>query len=163
MNITKVIATNAAEKLTEKQKAEIKTLKNELSVVFEEIYLKSIPKNIIDAHKKNPNYFRQRQDFQLSGNGFKYEYVNCMNNVPYISNCFLPDEASAFVIRGMLDKIEDKLKAYQKLFKEIEIALFQLRTYKRVEENFPEAFLLLPNQTTTAISLNISDLRQKLK
>lgn len=49
------------------------------------------------------------------------------------------------------------------LRKEIENAVFNLRTYKAVQENFPEAFEYLPTQkTTSALALNISDLRNRI-
>jgi len=163
MNVTKAIATEVAEKLIQKQGLELKELKQDLKQKFEDIVLNTIPKDIKDFYKKHPRYTNTRQSFQLSGNGFEYKYLNTKNEVPAVTNSFQPNEADALVLHGLLNEIDKKEKEYKKLFSEIEVALFGLRTYKRVEENFPEAFLLLPNKITTSLAVNISDLRQKIK
>jgi len=163
MNITKAIATEVAAKLLKKQSLEIKSLKDELTVKFTEIYSKELPKEVLDLFSKHPDYFEARRQMQVTGNGFSYQYINLQFPMPSKRSCFSPNEKDAKILMTYLNKINDKKAGYNKLFSELEIALFGLRTYKRVEENFPEAFLLLPNKTTTAIALNISDLRQKIK
>lgn len=162
MNITKTIATEVVEKLIQKQGLELKELKENLKAKFEEIVLNTIPKDIKDFYKKHPRYTNTRQSFQLSGNGFEYKYLNTKNEVPAVTNSFQPNETDAIILHGLLNEIDKKEKEYKKLFSELEIALFGLRTYKRVEENFPEAFLLLPNKITTSLAVNISELRNKI-
>lgn len=163
MNVTKQIASEVAEKLIQKQGLELIELKENLKQKFEEIVLNTIPKYIKDFYKKHPRYMDTRQSFQLSGNGFEYKYLNTKNEVPAFSHSFQPNDRDAIILHGLLNEIDKKEKQYEKLFSEIEIALFGLRTYKRVEENFPEAFLLLPNKITTSLAINISDLRNKIK
>lgn len=163
MNITKAIAVEVAEKLIQKQGLELKGLKEDLKQKLENIILGTIPKEIKDFYKKHPSYVETRQSFQLSGNGFEYQYLNTKNHIPAFKSSFQPNETDALLIKNSLNQIKDKEKEYKKLFSEIEVALFGLRTYKRVEENFPEAFLLLPNKITTSLAVNISDLRQKIK
>lgn len=163
MNITKTIAVEVSEKLIQKQGLELKQLKENLKVKLEEIILNTIPKEIKDFYKKHPSYVETRQSFQLSGNGFEYQYLNTKNHIPAFKTSFQPNEVDALLIKNLLNEIKDKEKEYKKLFSEIEIALFGLRTYKRVEENFPEAFLLLPNKITTSLAINISELRNKIK
>jgi hypothetical protein len=163
MNITKAIATEVAEKLIQKQGLELNELKDSLKVKFEKIVIDATPKDVVDFYKKYPNYVETRQSFQLSGNGFDYKYLNTKSSIPAFKSSFQPNERDAIILHGILNEIDKKEKEYKKLFSEIEIALFSLRTYKRVEETFPEAFLLLPNKITTSLSVNISDLRQKIK
>jgi len=163
MNITKLIATEVAEKLTDKKRLEIVNLKTDLSLVFEGIVLKSIPDEVIKLYKKYPNHFETKRSFQLCGNGFEYQYLGVTKDIPHYKSSFTPNEEDSKLLINKLNEIKDLKKKYDELFKEIEITLFSLRTYKRVEENFPEAFLLLPNKTTYAVALNISDLRQKIK
>jgi len=163
MNITKTIAAEVAEKLLSKQVLELQGLKEDLKQKLENIILSTIPKEIKDFYKKYPSYVETRQSFQLSGNGFEYQYLNTKNHIPSFKSSFQPNESDALLIKNSLNEIKDKEKEYKKLFSEIEIALFGLRTYKRVEENFPEAFVFLPNSISNKLVVNISDLRNKIK
>jgi len=163
MNITKTIAAEVAEKLLSKQALEIKNLRNKLESTFDEIYLKTIPKEVVELFKKYPNYFKTRNNFHLSGNGFDWKSITAYKSLPYINYAFQPNEKDSIILHNSINKIDKKKSEYKKLHSEIEIALFGLRTYKRVEENFPEAFLLLPNKITTSLAVNISDLRNKIK
>jgi len=163
MNITKTIAAEVAEKLLSKQVLELQGLKEDLKQKLENIILSTIPKEIKDFYKKYPSYVETRQSFQLSGNGFEYQYLNTKNHIPSFKSSFQPNESDALLIKNSLNEIKDKEKECKKLFSEIEIALFGLRTYKRVEENFPEAFVFLPNSISNKLIINISDLRNKIK
>ena len=162
MNITKAIATEVAEKLIQKKGLELIELKESLKLKFEDIVLKSIPKEVIDFYKKYPNYVETRQTFLLSGNGFDYKYLYTKNSIPSFKSSFIPNERDAIILHGLWNDISNKEKEYKKLLSEIEIALFSLRTYKRVKENFPEAFVFLPNSVSNKLVVNISDLRNKI-
>jgi hypothetical protein len=64
------------------------------------------------------------------------------------------------------NKIQTLEKEIKDLKLEIETALYStLRTYKRVEESFPEALEFLPpmNNNKTALVVNLSSLRDKIK
>jgi len=163
MNITKTIATEVAEKLLSKQALEIKNLRSKLESTFDEIYLKTIPKEVVELFKKYPNYFRTRSGFQLSGNGFDWKSVTSSKELPCINGSFQPNEKDAVILQKSINEIDKKKLEYKKLHSEIETALFGLRTYKRVEENFPEAFIFLPNSISNKLIVNISDLRNKIK
>jgi len=163
MNITKAIATEVAGKLLSKQVLEIQTLRKELEYKFDEIYLKTIPKEVVELFKKYPNYFYTRRNFQLSGNGFNWKSVSTSKDLPSINGSFIPNATDAVILLDAINIIDTKKSEYHKLTSEIENALFSLRTYKRVQENFPEAFVFLPNSISNKLVVNISDLRNKIK
>jgi len=163
MNITKQIASEVAVLLLQEKQKEINSLKKNLDSEFTEIVLKTIPIDVLDFNDKFPDYLDLRSSFQCMGNGFNYKWLNTSKSLPCKNSNFLPNPSEAKKLLSIIGKIGDKKKVYNELLKEIEVTLFSLRTYKRVEESFPEAFILLPNKTTTAVALNISDLRQKIK
>lgn len=59
--ITKVIAENVAIKLTEKQSAEIKELKEVLKIKFTEIYLNQLPDKVNSTFGNHPEYFKKKR------------------------------------------------------------------------------------------------------
>jgi len=161
--ITKLIAENVAAKLTEKQDSEIKELKSELSNKFTDIYLKTIPKEVLDFHKKYPEFIETRSNMQISGNGFQYQSLSLNKSFPAKNHIFLPNEKDAKTLLSLVNEISDKKSEHSKLKQEIEVLLFGLRTYTKVNSEFPEATPFLPKTITSALMVNISDLREKLK
>lgn len=161
--ITKLIAENVAVKLTEKQALEIKELKTELSNKFTEIYLKTVPKEILDLHKKYPDFIETRSSFQMSGNGFQYQSLSLNSSFPAKNHCFSPNEVDAKMLLKLLNEIDKKKSELSKLKTEVEALVFGLRTYAKVNSEFPEATPFLPKTITSALMVNISDLRKKLK
>jgi len=161
-NITKAIAQEVAIKLTVKKRDSLKNEELKLKDDFREIIIKTIPKDVLDCFEKHPSYFDTRTSVQLSGNGFQWESINFGKELPVFRN-FTPDAVTAKKIMILKNKVEDSKKNLSDLQKEIENALFGLRTYKRVEENFPEAFAFLPNKITTSLAINLTDIRQKIK
>lgn len=161
--ITKQISENLAVKLTEKQALKIKNLKANLEDIFTEMYLKTIPIEVIDFHSKFPKYTETRQNIQCTGNGFQWQYLNFNKSIPSISNAFAPNEKDARILLKLLNEIEDKNSELSKLKREIEVLVFGLRTYAKVNSEFPEAAPFLPNSVPSDLMVNISDLRKKLK
>lgn len=161
--ITKLIAENVAVKLTEKQNTEIKELKAELSNKFTEIYLKIIPQEVFNVFKKHRNFFKERQSVQIAGNGFQWQSIEFNKSLPYTNSTFTPNENDAKLLLSLLDKIEDKKSELSKLKQEITALVFNLGTYAKVNSEFPEATPFLPIIKSTALMINISDLRKKLK
>lgn len=162
--ITKEIASEVAKKLTSKKTEEIKTLENELETKLEGFILKKIPKEVLDLFKKHPNYFNTTYSFRLSGNGLNYEYLQTKNSIPYTgNNSFLPSIEEAELLLSLNNKINDLKQKKSELFREIENLLYNLRTYSKVNSEFPEATPYLPNLITNKLSVNISDVRDKLK
>ena len=162
MRITKTIAEQTANLLLAKKTEELKEVAKELSNVVTKVIERNIPLEISAGSKKNPEYFTFTRNFCLSGNGFNYLSVFTHKRLPCAGNNFRPNEKDAKEIMLVSNKFDNMVDEIKKLKLEIETAIFNLRTYKAVEENFPEAFLLLPKVTNSAIMVNLSEIRNKL-
>lgn len=161
--ITKQIAEDVAVKLTKKQALEIEKLQKDMKQKFTEIYLKTIPKEIMDLFEKYPKYFEKRSSFQISGNGFQYQQLHTDKDYPSSQYSYSLKEKDASLMLGLMNTLDDKKNELYKLKKEVANLLFNLRTYAKVNSEFPEASPFLPKTVTTALMVNISDLREKLK
>jgi hypothetical protein len=163
MRITKTIASEVAEKLLSKKDLEIKEAGLKLSEYAQAFVEAQIPKEVIEAYEKYKGYFNYRREFQLKGNGLNYEYVSCLNQLPYSNYLFEPNPEQAKVFRVLIDNLAKLRSERIKLKTELENAIFNLRTFKMVEENFPEAVPFLPKSQSTSLVVNLSEIRQKLK
>ena len=149
--ITKVIASEVAKKLTENKSKNIEKLNVNLKTEFQKIYLKRLPKEVYETFEKFPSYFNARSYVQLTGNGFDWQSLSFLKPLPYSERSFVPNEQEAEKLLKMKNEVDKAKNEKDKLVSEIETALIGLRTYKRVQENFPEAFELLPNKITIII------------
>jgi len=161
--ITRQIAENISAELTKKKALEITQLKQNLIDKFTDIYIKSLPKEVIDLHKKYPEYVNARFRLQLSGNGFQYQYIDLLESLPSKNSIFLPSEKDAKTLHFLINEVDEKEAEYKNLQIEISSLLLGLKTYNRVNSEFPEATPFLPKSMSTALMVNISDLREKLK
>lgn len=161
--ITKTMAAEVAKKLTEKKAEDLQKTAAKISELFEEMYKETLNPEVLNLFEKHPSYFKSRTDFQLKGEGLNYEYVSLSKGLPYSSNIFTPTKTQAAGLRKALDSKERKRKTLHDLKNEIEITLWSLRSYKKIGEFLPEAIPFLPEKITTALALNVSDLRQRLK
>lgn len=163
MNITKALANEIANKLVVNKTTEIKSLTEDIREKFEAMYISTIPSRVMDLFNAHPSYVRTRSSFQLSGNGMNYEYMNTRREVPCISGTFCPTSEQARVLIRLKDNINNKKDERDLLVKELEATIYGLRTYKRVEDNFPEAFELLPKIISNKLMIDLTDLRNKIK
>lgn len=165
MNISKTTAHEVAKKVTEKKKQVIDDLQIEFSEHLEAIYKKQIPAGVLSEFGKNKAYFKTTSSTSIVGEGFDFRRENFTKNLPYKDNNAItkPSPEEAAVLIKISNGIDNLKKEYEQTRKEVEAALISLRTYKRIEENFPEAFLFLPKQQNTALVVNLESLRRKLK
>ena len=165
MRITKTIAEEVAVKLLAKKDLQIKKAKDELSNFAEQFLEKTLPKEVLETYKKFKPFFRESIEIIVDGNGLSYEYIELSKRYPYgNSKTYLPNEVDAKTFRKLIDKRNDLVKQRRELKEELSNAIFNLKTYKAVQENFPEAFEFLPKENkNTALAINISEIRQKIK
>ena len=166
MRITKQIASDVAFKMLTKKREQLKSKKVSISEKLEHMILKTIPMGILDFSKKHPDYFKWADDVSINGNGFNYKHFDLNKNVVSISRyrvAFEPNEQEAKELSNLINSYEKQEKELKELQNEIEITVFNLRTYNKVSENFPEALPYLPKGENTSLTINLSDLRQKLK
>ena len=162
-NISKTQAEEIAVKLTATQQKEYDKARKETQTFFTEKYLATIPEEVKTLFEKYPSYFESRKDFQLQGNGFNWQYVNTLKEVPCAKRTYSPEPKEAEKLLKLLTVEESKRFELEKLRSEIEIALNSLRTFKRINESFPEASKYLSLKTSTALAVNLSEIREKLK
>ena len=161
--ITKTMAAEVAKKLTEKKAESSAAAKTELQRAFTEMYEQKVNPEILKLYAKHPSYFNRRTDFQVSGNGLSYEWFETTKEMPCANAQFKPDADQAeelIKLKGVKDARDSELR---KLRYELETVLWSLRSYKKIAEFLPEAVPFLPQKITTALAVNVSDLRQRLK
>jgi len=162
--ITKQIAEAVANQLCLPKQQEVKAQEENLSSVVTEIYRSKIPVEILQMYHDNPKWFKTLSSIKLNTLGFNYEFFGMMESLPDNNSMYYmpitPEEAEK--IHQQDDLLKQLKKDYETLTKEIKIAVFNLRTYNNVEKEFPEAFKLLPTRQTTALIVNLKDIRCKL-
>lgn len=161
--ITKTQAAEIAVKMITEKEAKVTNAKQLLVTAFTRIYLESIPEGLTSIHEKFPDYFNTRRGFNLSGNGFNYQFVQTDRLVPARGTTFCPSKSQAKELKPLFDRVEKEEKDYKDLKKELEITLINLKTFKRISDNLPEAIPFLPTKMTTALVVNLESLREKLK
>lgn len=164
--ITKEIATTVATQLTTKKREVVKELGKKFRSELKRMYVEATPAEIKELAVKFPQYFERRNRISFGGtNGFGYESYSIEGNVivapsdAYFTNI---SSENAKILKKLDNEIQDKNKELKDLVKELEILLYSLRTYSKVAEQFPEAVPFLPFKTTSALAINIEDLRKKL-
>lgn len=164
--ITKEIATQVATQLTTKKREVLAELNKKFRAELKRMYVEDTPSEIKELAEKHPEYFDFRNRIGFNGtNGFGYESYGIEGRVistvggAYYTK-ILPEHAK--YLKKLDNEIQDKKKEILSLIKELEILLYSLRTYPKVAEQFPEAVPFLPFKTTSALAINIEDLRKKL-
>jgi hypothetical protein len=164
--ITKEIASQVAHQLTAKKREVLKELNTKFRAELKRMYVEDTPNEIKELAEKYPEYFNFRDRIGFFGtNGFGYENYRVEGSVITKSgdNSYANiSSENASKLKKIDYEIEDKKKELKDLVTELEILLYSLRTYAKVSEQFPEAIPFLPYKTTSALAINIEDLRKKL-
>lgn len=167
MNITRTIAEEIAQKLTAQKQREIKEMKGRLSMAVTLAYESSLPKEVSQLFETHKDWMKKVSSVRLHGSGFNYQTINLSKTLPSKKEEYSSQNMD--VEKGYGDKwlkeqqaIEKAEKELKTLVSEIENALIGLKTYKRVEETFPEAAKFLPQKGNTSIAINLSHIRNQL-
>jgi hypothetical protein len=164
MRITKEIAEQVARLLCTKKKEAINAKKKVLAEYNTVIYLRHLPDDIVKAFKKKPNYFNKQTSTRINGSGLGYEFYQLDDVQPTDQRTSITasEDEAKFIVKAS-NEITDLQIQYNEIVKEIEAALYNLRTYNNVEKEFPEAFALLPpTKVNTGLMVNLKDIRCKL-
>lgn len=163
--ITKAIALDIADQLTQPYRDEIDKLDFSLREHAEKIHRNTIPFPVLEVYGKFKEYFKQSiKSANFSGPGInRSERINFNNYQPYSTTSIELNAYQSGQVVAMLDEINDKKYEFKKLHSDIENSLIALRTYKNVETEFPEAFALLPKQSiNTSLIVDLKNVRCKL-
>lgn len=164
--ITKTLAQQVADKLAMPLHAKFRKLEKELSELVTSEYEATLPKDLLTAFKKYPKYFSSATYLNVSGPGLpSYSSFTLCKALPTLKEGYnrltvSPETANKFV--DLEDKISKLKQEYREHKREIEIAVFGLRTYGKVQLEFPEAYAVLPPITTTALTVDLKKIRCKI-
>jgi len=167
--ITKAIAEDVAKQLVATKVNELTAIKTKLAETVADLYHNSIPKEVTSLFKKHPKYLHTTTTVNVTGaginGGMHLDFSIALPSKVGGWNTYLnlPDDAVSEIVE-MANDIESKASAIRRLRRDIETAIFSLRTYANVEKEFPEAFALLPvSKVNTALAININSIRKEIK
>jgi len=170
MRITKMMAENAARKLTRKQFDELelsrKLFKTKLTEHCFSLVHENVKKAFIDELLNK--FLSLTSSSQLNGCGFSYDWMSLTHSIPSIggNRINIQFENNSKIGKELFELYESNIKETDRLNKlkaDIELALVSMKTLKRVEIEFPEALEFLPKNENTAIMVNINPIREQLK
>ncbi|MGD1319555.1 Nmad5 family putative nucleotide modification protein [Chryseobacterium sp. 2R14A] len=166
--ITKERAHITAKKLVDNLEVKIREKKQKLSEIVSEIYLKDVPTEIINLFKTNKKYFLTASTIRCEGNGLNKGF-DLTSAVPSKNGswsvCILPNAIESKKILKISNEFEDLKEKRDALKKQIENTLLSLKTYNRIQKDFPEAYDLLPDKdaTVNTLAVPIEDIRTQLE
>jgi hypothetical protein len=167
MRITKEIADQVARQMIakklEKNEAKLQELKGLVALRVMET---KIPKEVGQFRSDGfEDYLKKSRGVTLIGNGFNHEYLDLKPFPSTTSNNYItfeptPEDAKIWI--KLHRDYQTEIQNIQRLRGEIEEFLYRLKTYAKVEKEFPEAFKLLPAKQETGFSVCVDDLRKRL-
>lgn len=167
--VTKELASEIASKLLKDKQKVVDNLHKEYTDFLFEEYNKTIPKEISEFDKKHPGWIRKTSSINFSGYGFNWE------NVYFSQGQYVLTDRNGNSKIELTSKLADKIKTLKNswekerksvgdLRQQIEIAIYNLRTFNQVEKNFPEAAAHLPaGGKTMSLTINLDKIRSQLK
>lgn len=161
--VTKMAANRVAKFLTVKKKNEVKESKKALDDYATQIYENTIPALVMQGFEKFPQFFDKKSYLYISGAGIqRSQSISLSKSLPHSGNVFElnPKQAEKFI--KLKRAWEDKKAELEKLELDIETAVFNARTYKKVAELFPEAVEHLP-AVFPPPAINYADIRKRIK
>ena len=163
--ITQEIARSVARQMTEKKTLKLESIKKELQSVACELAKKMIPKEVLVCFEKYPSYFNCTTNIQVGGQGLNWEYLELEIKLPSPNGNYLKEtlkDKDAIQVKKLIDSISKLDTEIDRLKDEIGTALLSLKTYNRVQTEFPEAYTYLPIKVSQELTVNINKVREKL-
>lgn len=164
MRITKQLANDIAKKLTSKNLQEITDAKTKLKSKSKEFAIKKIPTEVMEMFAKYPKVFEATRSIRFTNVDLHFKWWSIEGDIPDFFENYTPiSDADAKTLKKLNDNIRQLENENKDLFRQIEIALIGLKTFKNVERDFPEAAKHLPTPaTSTALTVNLDSIRKKL-
>ena len=163
MNITRTISEDVATKMVAPIAEKIKNLKEERKNIIDKVVSNAIPQDLKDCYQKYSSYFRESTDVCLCAGTHEIR-VNRISPFPSPSTWYPRVETDNSVIE-QVDKLQLRIKKADeekdKMYSSIVSTLLSLRTFKRVKEQFPDAYDYLisyEKKVNNAISLPIDNI-----
>ena len=168
--ITKQLAKEIATTICRKAfDLKIKSVDAENSEYCAVIAENSVNPEVVKFYKKFPGFVSTRSYYNFFFGGLEHIGMYTKRNIPckegYDNKSISVSREEYETIRAGNEKLKQLRGDMDLLFAQIESTLISLGTFKRVEEQFPEAAIYLPtdeSRMTTTISLPIKDIRTLL-
>lgn len=167
MKITKAKSEELVFFLTKSKKEQVSELELSLSKKVKQLYDKSLPKEIVEAQKKYPDYFQLTNYTYLYGcglNGHRFKIsepsIHRLNNSSSIDINGVQGE-EIFKLFNELKDAKDELNSIKA---ELLNIILMLGTKLKVLKEFPEAESCFKdsNSKCTDVSVCVSDIRKKI-
>lgn len=168
MNVTRTISEQVAENMVAQIAAKIKSLSDERQIIAEEAIQNSLPKDLKDCFEKHRSCFQKSSCATLCSGKHEIK-IEKASYFPAYSTWYPRVEVGSQVVdrieilRLRIDRLEDEK---EKTYNSIVSTLLSLRTFKRVKEQFPDAYEYLKEYEEagkTAVSLPIEDILSTIK
>jgi len=143
----------------------IQELKDQRQKKLTEWYNEALPKEVKAFFEKFKNYCRRTTSVNINAVGHMpgRSYTIAESTSPKYGTDFLElNESDAQWLTDINNKIDDQKNEYELLRNNILAALKSLSRKQLIEE-FPEVAPYLGAKTSTALAVNLVDLRKKLK
>lgn len=157
-------AENIAEKMTGKLLDEIDLKKNTISDIVKAEYLGTVPDQVRELFKTHSKWIESGKYIYFEGVGLKSSCATLSEYVPqYNQTRIILSEESAVKVAKLQDEIIDLQRKHKRLYKNTLEILLNLKTYKKIEDQFPAAAEYLPNLSDPLVPmLPIKDVMAEL-
>lgn len=130
-------------------------------------YMKEVPESVRDFFSKFPHYCSTTYRISIQGNGWSYTDCSLSNNkvVPFNENnqVFYPNEEQGERLLKLYRLYTAENKNINELRSQIQTTLLELKSFKKIRENFPIAIPYLPSLEAQLIPIiNLTDLVSKI-
>lgn len=164
--INRSIAEEVAAKLVAPKKEKLETRQKQFSEHITELCLNRIPSDIIVVYDELPKYFQTTCFFRPFGNGWNMQHLELTERLPSLNGNSFSFEMEVKTSNALLkeyNRNKDQKEQIEQLERDLVNTLLNLKTYKAVTENFPEAAEHLPKIVNNTVALNLSDIRNRIK
>lgn len=164
MKISKSIAEKASRKMTIKHYEKVNSLRNVLGKMVAELYLKTIPSEVVRMFYERPSYFKITGALYVRGTGLNHELVSLNISAPstqsHASTFVIESDEDAKIVAEMIAEYKQAKKDADNKQCEIEQVLIALGSTKNVLEQFPEAIEYIDNAPQVRnLPVNLKELR----
>jgi hypothetical protein len=168
MRISKSIAEKASRKMTVKHYEKVNSLRNLLGKEVSELYLKTIPSEVVKMFYNHPSYFKTTGALYVRGTGLNHELVSLDISVPskvsHATTFVIESDEDSKVVARMADEYKQAKKDADNKMCEIEQILIALGSTKNVLEQFPEAIDFIDNAPQVRnLPVNLKELRKEFQ
>ncbi len=169
--VTIQLAHDVAADMVRERRTKNHEFQNEIHAFLFNKVMEKVPGVIKEAYNRPEfkDYIHVDNSIRLVGRGLDFNYYP-------LSDFYFPssrDERMTITLEGseaskiekMIAKYSEEYKAINALEKQLRAVLLDLKTFKRVEESFPEAFAFFPKKTENKVYLpaNLGTIRKNFQ